>query len=51
MKIEVVKDREIICDIIYKNIKLIEKAGNKKQICQELADCILVYFVEKEEIT
>lgn len=45
--INVKEDRKAIKDIIYKNLKLIEMAGNKEGICQELADGILLHFIEK----
>jgi len=47
MKLNIKKDRKAIKDIIYNNLKLIEIAGNKDSICQELADAILLYFIEK----
>ena len=47
MKLNIKKDRKAIKDIILNNIKLIETAGNKDGICQELADAILLYLIEK----
>jgi len=48
MKISTLKDRKVIKDIIYKNLKLIEMAKDKEMICQNLADSILVYFIDKK---
>jgi hypothetical protein len=43
------EDRIIIKDILFKNLELIKLAGNKEMICQELADAILLDFIEKDE--
>jgi len=48
MKVNVKKDREVIKDIIYKNLKLIKMSGNKEQACQTLADAIIVYLLEEK---
>lgn len=46
MKVEVKRDREEIAQIIMKNIELL-KLNNK--IAYDLADCILLYFIEKKQ--
>lgn len=46
MKIEVKKDRKEIAEIIKRNINLLRANPN---LSQEIADCILLYFIEKEE--
>ena len=47
MKLNIKKDRKAIKDIIHKNLELIKIAKNKDNICQELADAILLYLIEK----
>ena len=47
MKLNVKKDRVAVKNIILNNVKLIETARNKDSICQELADAILLYLIEK----
>ena len=44
MEINVKKDRKEIERIIRINLPLMNK---NKGMCQEIADCILVYFIEK----
>jgi len=49
MKLNIKKDREAIKNIILNNVKVIETAGNKESICQEVADAIILYFIEKNK--
>lgn len=46
VKINVRKDRKEIERIIRVNLPLMKK---NERICQDIADCILLYFIEKEK--
>lgn len=46
MKIEPKVDRKIIGDIIKNNIKLL---NINESMAYELADCIILYYIEKKE--
>lgn len=46
MEINVKKDRKEIERIIRINLPLMNK---NKKMCQEIADCILVYLIEKTQ--
>ena len=48
MKLSVKEDREAINKIIENILPLMIK---NKNLTQDCADCILVYFIEKEETT
>ncbi|MCH7568454.1 MAG: hypothetical protein IIA87_03450 [Nanoarchaeota archaeon] len=47
MKIQPRIDRKIIGDIIKKNIKLLNMNAD---ISYDLADCIMLYYIEKKEV-
>jgi len=46
MEINVKKDRKEIEKIIRINLPLMNM---NKKMCQEIADCILVYFIDKKQ--
>jgi len=46
MKIEPKKDRKVIGDIIKKNIKLLNLNSD---MSYTLADCIILYYIEKQD--
>lgn len=46
MKLNIQKDRIEIAKIIERNLKLLKK---NPKISQEIADCILLYLIEKKK--